>query len=248
MKILELHNLSKSFGGVHAVRHCSFGIEEKKITALIGPNGAGKTTVFNVVNGFVASDDGRVLFHGRDVTHMAIWERSRAGMSRTFQLSRIFKNLSIGENLTLAIRQEDNLFWRSLFRRIVVGEAHEMIQAMLEFVGLKKDLKIMAANLSYGEQKLFDLARALLNPHVLLLLDEPVAGVNPVIREKLKSVVRQLKMRGETVLLIEHDIDFVRSVADWIIVMDQGTIFAEGPPDKVLRDSRVLEAYLGSNQ
>lgn len=246
MNALEAKNISKSFGGVHAVRRCSFEIEEKKVTALIGPNGAGKTTVFNIANGFLRPDEGVILLHGRDVTDLPVWQRSRLGMSRTFQLSRIFKNLTIGENLALAVRQDDDLFWRAFTRADAGHKLREETEDMLSFVGLKKSFAAHISNLSYGEQKLFDLARALLNPHTLLLLDEPVAGVNPVIREKLKNIIKQLKERGESVLLIEHDIDFVRQVADRIVVLEEGRVLTAGAPEKVLRDRRVLEAYLGA--
>lgn len=245
MTALEVKNISKSFGGVHAVRDCSFRVAKGKITALIGPNGAGKTTLFNVVNGFVPHDKGKIVFEGQDVGRLPVWERSRLGMSRTFQLSRLFRNLSLRENLELAIRQDDDRFWR-MFRKGDAGREHDKeIHEALEFVGLVKNLDIAVTDLSYGEQKLFDLARAMLNPHTFLLLDEPVAGVNPVIRVKLAEIMKKLKSQGETVLLIEHDIDFVRKAADWIIVMDQGSVLIEGDPEKVVKDKLVLEAYLG---
>jgi len=262
MATLAVHDLSKSFGGVRAVHDCSFDIAEAKITALIGPNGAGKTTLFNLVNGFQAPDSGRIVFRGHDVTKRAVWERSRLGMSRTFQLSRLFKNLSIRDNLLLAVRLGDDQISGIFGDGTIKEKEFEMIRDTLEFVGLKKSLNTPVTDLSYGEQKLFDLARALLNPHTFLLLDEPASGVNPVLREKLKTIMLQLKsgaaplagrasphlMGRETVLLIEHDMDFVRSVADWVIVMVEGSVLAEGRPEEVVRDRRVLEAYLGTTR
>ncbi len=242
---LEVNNVSKSFGGVHAVRNCSFHVEEGTLTALIGPNGAGKTTMFNMINGFLLPDRGAIHFRGEDVTKSSVWERSRLGMSRTFQLSRIFRNLSLRENLILAVRQDDDLFWRMFMRHEPDILFEEKISAMLAFVGLKKSLDVPITDLSYGEQKLFDLARALLNPHTFLLFDEPVAGVNPVLREALKAILTRLKEKGETILLIEHDMDFVRSVAGRVIVMEEGSVLTEGTPEKVLAEKRVLEAYLG---
>ncbi|MBI4094631.1 MAG: ABC transporter ATP-binding protein [Candidatus Liptonbacteria bacterium] len=246
MNALEIKNLSKSFGGVHAVRGASFEIAEGKITALIGPNGAGKTTLFNVVNGFISADEGKVFLHGREVTASPVWERSRLGMSRTFQQSRVFKNLSIRENLALALREDDDKFWKSFLRASSEDGIEEKIKETLSLVELHRDIDTPVTDLSYGQQKLFDLARALLNPHTVLLLDEPVAGLNPVIREKLKDIMKHLKERGETILLIEHDIDFVRAVADWVIVMDQGSVLTEGEPEKAFKDKRVLDAYLGT--
>ena len=246
MPILEIKKISKSFGGVQAVNDCSFSLEKGKITALIGPNGAGKTSVFNIVNGFIEPDSGQVIFQNYDVTDLPAWERSRLGMSRTFQLSRLFKNLSLEENLILAARYDDDQFSRIFLRKADEDKLKHKIQEVLELVGLKKDLKTPVTDLSYGEQKLFDITRALVNPHTMLLFDEPVAGVNPVIRERLKELMRKLKEKGETILLVEHDMDFVRGVADQVIVMDQGNVLTEGEPEKVLREKQVLEAYLGA--
>mgnify|MGYP001614207418 CR=1 FL=1 len=246
MKVLEVKKISKSFGGVKAVNNCSFEIEERKITALIGPNGAGKTTLFNIINGFIEPEAGIITFQNLNITTLPAWRRSRLGMSRTFQLSRLFKNLSIRENLLLAGREGDDLFFRNLRRWREAGDLDQKIREASQFVGLKKDLNAGVTDISYGEQKLFDLTRALVNPHTLLLLDEVVAGVNPVIREQLKELMRKLKAKGETILLIEHDMDFVRSVADYVIVMDQGSVLTEGEPEKVLKEKKVLEAYLGT--
>jgi len=244
--MLIIKNISKHFGGVKAVSNCSFEIPARQITALIGPNGAGKTTLFNIINGFVENDGGKIIFEGRDISKSPTWERSRFGISRTFQLSRLFANLTVRANLELSIRQDDDQFWKMFFLGRAENEFNERIAEMLRFVGLEKDPSVKVTELSYGQQKLFDLARALLNPHTILLLDEPVAGVNPVVRERLKEILLDLKKKGETVLLIEHDIDFVRGVADSIVVMDQGAVLAQGDPDVVLKDAKVLEAYLGA--
>lgn len=244
--MLSIRNISKHFGGVRAVEHCSFEIESEKITALIGPNGAGKTTVFNLVSGFYKVDQGSIFFDRHDITTQPIWKRSRLGISRTFQQSRLFRNLSIEDNLLIALREQDDQFLK-MFLRGVEGDAQEKtrIRGTMNFVGLEKDPQTIVTDLSYGQQKLFDLCRALLNPHKLLMLDEPVAGVNPMLRAQLKEILKHLKTQKETILLIEHDMDFVRSVADHVIVMDQGSVLMQGDPSVVLSDSRVLEAYLG---
>lgn len=242
--MLAVENISKHFGGVKAVSNCSFKIPARQITALIGPNGAGKTTLFNIINGFVASDEGKVILGEKDISKSPAWERSRLGVSRTFQLSRLFANLTIRANLELSIRQDDDQFWKMFFLGRTENEFNDRIAEMLRFVGLEKTPSAKVTDLSYGQQKLFDLARALLNPHTILLLDEPVAGVNPVVRERLKEILLDLKNKGETILLIEHDIDFVRGIADSIIVMDQGTVLTQGDPEIVLKDAKVLEAYL----
>ncbi|MBI4598983.1 ABC transporter ATP-binding protein [Candidatus Uhrbacteria bacterium] len=246
MPLLEIDNLGKAFGGVQAVRTCSFGVQTGRITALIGPNGAGKTTVFHLISGFFPADSGRILFEGNDLTRLPAWKRGRMGLSRTFQLSRLFKNLTVEENLLLALREDDHRFWCMFFRgRRGDGAERKAVADMMLFVGLEKDPKTPVTDLSYGQQKLFDLTRVLLHPHRLLMLDEPIAGVNPVLRDRFKVLLKQLKGKGETILLIEHDMDFVRAVADEVIVMDQGTVLASGTPAVVLKDPRVLEAYLG---
>lgn len=248
MSILELHHVTKSFGGVHAVRGCSFSIAAERVTALIGPNGAGKTTLFNLIGGFLPADAGTIQFAGRDVSACSAWQRSRAGLARTFQLPRLFRNLSLRDNLLLSVRQDDHHFWHSILQRSNDHEHDALIRERMAFIGLSKSLDTIVTDMSYGEQKLLDLVRAVLNPHTLLMLDEPVAGVNPVIREQLKGVFQKFKAAQETVLLIEHDMDFVRSVADWVIVMDQGAVLAQGEPQDVLLRREVLEAYLGSSQ
>ncbi len=244
--MLRVSNLSKSFGGVQAVDDCSFNVEPRTITALIGPNGAGKTTLFNLVCGLLEADEGTIELGTTDLTGLPSWKRSRAGISRTFQLSRLFKNLSVEDNLLLALRTDDDCFFRMLWRGESdhAGERKKVLEAM-RAIGLEKDPSTPVADLSYGQQKLFDLARAFLNPHQILLLDEPVAGVNTVLREQLKKILQGLRGQGETVLLIEHDMDFVRAVTDQVIVMDQGRVLTSGKPELVLKDKKVLEAYLG---
>lgn len=245
--MLSISKLTKFFGGIKAVDDCSFDVPSKTITSLIGPNGAGKTTVFNLVSGMMEPDDGRIVFDGHDVSDWTAWRRSRLGLSRTFQLSRLFRNLSIEDNLLLALRQDDDRFFSMLWRGALERKSeHEAVRSMMKFIGLEKDPHAPVTELSYGQTKLFDLCRALLNPHTFLMLDEPVAGVNPVLREQFKKILRDLREKGETILLIEHDMDFVRSVSDHVIVMDQGKLLAQGSTETVLKDEKVLEAYLGS--
>jgi len=245
--MLKVSKLKKYFGGVKAVNGCSFEVEKGKITALVGPNGAGKTTVFNMVSGMIAMDEGSVVFNGHELNKLPAWKRARAGISRTFQLSRLFKNLSIKDNLLLALRNDDDQFWK-MFLRGEKGDQEEerQVKEIMDFIGLDKDPETIVTDLSYGQQKLFDLSRALINPHTFLMLDEPVAGINPVLRERLKKILKDLKEKGETILLIEHDMDFVRAVADHVIVLDQGKVLAQGIAETVLSDEKVLEAYLGT--
>ena len=226
--ILEVKNISKKFGGLQAVNNVSIEIEKGKITALIGPNGAGKTTLFNIISGVIKPDQGSILFFKKDITKLPIHKRAQNGLSRTFQMTRNFKNMSIRDNLLLVKDGSDAEFTKQLSR-----------------VGLHKSLDTLAGDLSYGQQRLLELVRALLVPHSLLMLDEPTAGVNPAIRKEMKTILKELREKGQTVLLIEHDMDFVMDVSDIIIVLTEGSFLMQGTPTEVKQNPKVLEAYLG---
>lgn len=249
--MLRVEHLTKSFGGIRAVDSCTFEVSPHTITALIGPNGAGKTTLFNCVAGVVPADSGTVQFAGQDITRLPIHARARLGISRTFQLVRTFANMTVEENLRLAAEPWDQDFWRALFKPQIVSS--DKLKDALTLVGLTRlnlssadvNLGGPAKSLSYGQSKLLSLARALLMPHTILMLDEPVAGVAPHLRDQFKKLLPDLKDCGETIFFIEHDMDFVRAVADQVIVMDQGRVLTQGTPEQVLKDQRVLEAYLG---
>ena len=226
--MLSLKNVSKRFGGIKAVERCSFEVEENTITSLIGPNGAGKTTVFNITSGLTRADSGTIKLSGNDITNRLPYKIAQAGISRTFQLTKIFKNLSIKDNLLIAKKTN-----------------YDEMKKMLESVYLHKPLDTIASELSYGQQRLLELARALLKPHSLLMLDEPTAGVNPKIRQELKTILRNLRKEGKTIVLIEHDMDFVMDISDIVIVLNEGKVLKIGKPREISRDKRVLEAYLG---
>lgn len=242
--MLRVEGLTKHFGGVAAVDDCSFAVTPQQITALIGPNGAGKTTVFQCVSGLLEPDGGRILLGERDLTPLASWDRSRAGISRTFQQVRLWRYLTVEEHLLLPQHENDDRV-ASVFRSDTDAQ-RAAARAALERVGLPSNLLgQLGSDLSYGQSKLLELARALLFPHKILLLDEPVAGVNPVLRQQIADILKQLRADGETILVIEHDMDFVRSVADHVIVMAEGRVLLEGTPEEVLKHPEVIEAYLG---
>lgn len=243
--ILDIHNLTKKFGGVVAADSVSFGVAPQTITALIGPNGAGKSTVFNLISGTEAPDSGKILFNRHEIGALPPFRRARIGISRTFQTVRIPRNLTAREFLLVAATPDDEHFFRSVFVP-KDRDREEELKAALSTVGLPTEiLERRGTDLSYGQSKLLSLSAAILHPHTLLMLDEPVAGVNPVLRNQLKDILRDLRSRGETILLIEHDMDFVMSLADRVIVMEAGRVLAQGTPDEVRNDPRVLEAYLG---
>ncbi len=239
---LHLKNLSKHFGGIHAVSNVSFNIQEGKITAIIGPNGSGKTTLFHTISGLYSADSGKINFNSKDITNMPPSEIARLGISRTFQEVRLFKNLTIKDHLEIAMLEDDEKLLKNFF-----SKAHDTsrMHSILKLVRLNKPLETYAIDLSYGQRKLLDLAVAIAKPHTLLMLDEPVAGVNPQLRKEIREILLDLNRKGETIIVIEHDMNFVMGLADHIIVMDEGKLLVEGKPKDIQDNRKVLEAYLG---
>ncbi|PIP28032.1 MAG: hypothetical protein COS25_02840 [Candidatus Nealsonbacteria bacterium CG02_land_8_20_14_3_00_37_10] len=245
--MLKIQNLSKKFGGVKAINACSFEIAKGEITALIGPNGSGKTTVFNLISGIIKQDFGKIFFNGKNITNFSVEQISNLGISRLFQQSRLFKNLTVRENLFLAIDNEDTKLWKNMFGlNKITKEKKEKVSEILKKCGISEIENKTANDLSFGQKRLVELARTILNPHQLLMLDEPVAGVNPKIRQDIIKLLLKLKKNGETILLIEHDMNFTLGLADDIIVMDAGKVIAVGKPNEIKNNKLVLEAYLGS--
>lgn len=249
--LLEVRQLRKSFGGVAAVAGASFDVVEGSITALIGPNGAGKTTVFNIVSGFLRADGGTIAFAGRDISGKRGDAIARSGLARVFQSPRVLTKMTVLENMMLAAgRQPGERLGASLVapRRVAAREREirEQAVALIELVRLDRLTNSFAGTLSGGQRKLVELARALMTDPRMILLDEPMAGVAPVLAEQLLIHIRSLRAeRGVTVLVIEHDMDVVMSICDRVIVMDEGRVIADGTPDAIQRNERVIEAYLG---
>lgn len=244
--MLKIKNLKKYFGGVRAVDDCSFEAERGKITALIGPNGAGKSTIFNLISGILKADSGKILFNNKEITNLPPEKISNLGISRLFQQTKLFQNLTVKENLFLALDNEDLKFWKNLFGfNKITGEKEALIEKMLEMINMKKFGNNLARDLSYGQKRLVELSRTLLKPHKLIILDEPVAGISPILRKKIFEILNKLRKQGETILLIEHDMDFTLKIADKLVVMDNGRVIAEGKPEEIKNNPKVLEAYLG---
>ena len=242
-------NLYKSFDGVKAVQDFSLTLEAKKVTSLIGPNGAGKTTVFNIVTGFLQASEGDVLFHGERIIGTASWKIARKGISRTFQNLRLFRKLTVVENVLLGRqKQSGEQLLRALFTFSENSPEHrhniEQAMGQLAFLGLEDKRNDLAENLSYGQQKLLSIACCLAAEPELVMLDEPVSGVQPAMVEKIETVIRELIRRQKTVFLIEHDIDFVLRISNTVVVMDDGCKIAEGTPDLIRNKPEILEAYL----
>jgi ABC-type branched-subunit amino acid transport system ATPase component len=243
--MLKIQNLKRYFGGVKAVDGTSFEVKENTITALIGPNGSGKTTVFNLISGILKEDGGRTWFNGTEITNKTIEQTSNIGISRLFQQSRLFGNLSVRENLLLALNNEDTKFWKNLFGNKITKEDEEKVRKISEFMNITHFMNKPARDLSFGQKRLVEIARTILKPHKFLMLDEPVAGVTPSLRKEIAQLLLKLKKEGETILLIEHDMNFTLGVSDKVIVMDEGKVIAEGTPTEIKNNKKVLEAYLG---
>jgi branched-chain amino acid transport system ATP-binding protein len=241
--ILEVKNVSKKFGGVLALNNCSLQVKKRTITAIIGPNGSGKSTLFNIISRIEYEDRGEIIFQGKSIAKEKDFSIAKKGVSRTFQDARLFRNLTLQEQLQVAITSDNEKIIKSVLKTTSPSAA--TYESMLNLVGLKKPLNTYASDLSYGQKKLLDLSLAIAKPHALLLLDEPVAGVNPALRQQIQSILRKLKKNRETILLIEHDMNFVMTLADYIYVLNAGEVIAEGNPKEIQNNQKVIEAYLG---
>jgi len=233
--LLEVSELRKSFGGVAAVDGASFAVAETSITALIGPNGAGKTTAFNVISGFLPADSGVTRFAGERIDRRRGDWIARQGLVRVFQAPRVLTKMTVLENMMLAAGDQPG-----------EREVRAQALAMTETLQLSHLAGTYAGALSGGQRKLVELGRALMGEPRMILLDEPMAGVAPVLAHQLLDHIQRLRAeRGITVLVIEHDMDVVMTISDRVIVMDEGRVIAEGPPGEIQRNERVIEAYLG---
>jgi ABC-type branched-subunit amino acid transport system ATPase component len=234
--------LTKSFGGVTAVDAATVSFLPGKVNAVIGPNGSGKTTLFNCITGMIKPDAGRVSYRGRDITGQAPHRIARAGIGRSFQLCRVFPRMTVLDNLLVAVRAPGLATQLASARdRATIERARGWLVRM----GIDHLEAAEARNLSWGQQKLLELAGVLMGEPETILLDEPAGGVNPALIGRIGALVRQLNAEGKTFIIVEHNMDMVMSICDHIIVFDRGRPIAEGPPAVIRSDDRVLEAYLG---
>jgi branched-chain amino acid transport system ATP-binding protein len=245
--ILSARGVSKNFGGLQAVRDVSIDVAQGSIHAVIGPNGAGKTTFFNAISGYYAPDAGSVVFRNVDVTRTLNWKRVQLGMSRTFQTPSIFRDLTVHENLLIGVQAQENVAFAMRSPRPAKRNALESrVDELLGFVNLTRFKHRPVAELSHGSQRLCEIAMSLSTNPLMVLLDEPMAGLAEAESARVIEVVRDLRDRlGLTVLFVEHNMRVVLSIAETITVLDRGAKLAEGPPSAIAANEAVREAYLG---
>ena len=242
--LLEVRGVSKRFGGLVAVDNANLTVRKGSITALIGPNGSGKTTLFNLITGGMTADSGEIYFDGQRIDRMKPWERGHLGLGRTFQVTRLFKDMTVQENVVAPLPDSR---WRTMFADAVSGHEAARARELLDIVGLGRFAGERAGALSYGQQKLVELAQVLMLEPRLILLDEPAGGVNPSLLGRLTGVIRELNERGISFLVVEHNIPLVLELCDPVVVFSRGTPIAAGPPGMIREDPVVLDAYLGDD-
>ena len=244
--LIEVSDVSKAFGGVIANQEISLDVPDGRITGLIGPNGSGKTTLFNSIVGFHPIDSGSILFEGREISKLRVQQIARLGLLRTFQQTRIYSNMNCVDNMLISLSHRNESFG-DMFATYP-PEAADRAESLLEFVGLYSKRRLISGDLSFGQQKLLEFAMALMNEPKVLLLDEPTAGINPTLIngliDRLKRANQEL---GVTLFVIEHNMPVIMGLAEHIYCLANGQLLAQGPPEEIQNDQRVIDAYLGGH-
>lgn len=251
--MLKIEHLNLSFGGLKATNDISMCVKPNQITALIGPNGAGKTTLFNQITGVYKPDSGTITFNGKQIQGLKPFKITASGISRTYQIINLFKSMPVIENVLVGMHTSLKTgFWRAVFRtkkqKLEEKAAYEKSVELLKFVGLEDYANVPAGTLSYGQQRLLEIVRAMASDPKLILLDEPAAGMNSAEKEDLNVLVRKIIDRGITVLIVEHDMKLIMDIADEIYVITYGTNLANGTPEEIQNNPEVIKAYLGGDE
>ena len=251
--MLQLKNISKNFGGLQVLQDVNFHVPQGGIFGLIGPNGAGKTTVFNLITGLLRASGGSIAFSGQDIGKVAPHKITERGIARTFQNIRVFKEMTLLENVVVGMHDHMDYGIAGLLLNLpgyrnIEAKARERALELLSWVRLDHKAQSLADSLSYGEQRKLEFARALATRPKLLLLDEPVAGMNPSEKTELMTEILNIRQRGFSIFMIEHDMRFVMGLCDRIAVLNFGRIIAEGTPDQIKNNQEVIEAYLGKEE
>ncbi|MDI6721395.1 MAG: ABC transporter ATP-binding protein [Candidatus Aenigmarchaeota archaeon] len=250
MHLLSVQNISKSFDGIDALDNCSFDVEEGEILGFIGPNGSGKTTMFNVITGIHPADSGKIVFRDEDITGWGTDKISVYGIGRTFQMIRLFPKLTVMDNMLIAQKYlHGEKFWSQFLRKDHVEEEEKSKRKraieLLKMVNLHVKANELAESLSYGQQKLLEIVRAFAMEPQMLLLDEPVAGVNPTMARQILGMIKKLNERGMTIVIIEHNMNVMMNFCNRLVVLDYGKEIAVGKPSQIKKNMKVIEAYLG---
>ena len=250
--IIEIKNLKKNFGGLKAVDINNLNFERNKIISLIGPNGAGKTTFFDLITGFTKQDSGSTFFDGKNISNLESYKISRLGMVRTFQLTKVFDRMTVNENILFSASSlKNDRFLNSLMKSSITSntekELNDKTAEILNLVNLYHMKDSYARELSGGQKKLLELARVIVQKPKILLLDEPLAGVNPKLSEDILSLIGSFAKQGISILMVEHNISAVMKVSDHIVVLAEGSVIAEGNPEEIRSNENVVTAYLGKS-